>query len=150
MELLQISPFARAGRQTPDPPPSTKSASQVTFTVKALYGVAHESVQMPVNERESIDSGTMCLTMDPDADATSNVGIINFDKGNLVVRYGVQCVFPGLYDLVRRREYDSSLLHPIRAVATDRCTLNEDFTQFHAIGCLEFLPGSLWSGTEGG
>lgn len=46
--------------------------------------------------------------------------------------------------------HDPSLLNPIRAVATDRCTLTPDLSGWRALGCLDFLPGSYWAGAEGG
>ena len=58
-------------------------------------------------------------------------------------------MFPGLYELVHRKEYAPALLHPVRAFATDEYTMNEDRTGFHALGCLELLPGSLWAGAAG-
>lgn len=133
---------------------STKStrntADQVMFAIKAVYGLSTHSIRLPLSETDGIESGQVCATIDPEADPSSNVGVIDFERGKLKVRYGAQAVFPGLYELVTQRRYDPSLLHPVRAVATDDCTLTPDFGGWHAVGCLEFLPGSLWAGAEGG
>ncbi|MGH3697020.1 MAG: hypothetical protein ACRDRX_24085 [Pseudonocardiaceae bacterium] len=123
---------------------------KVVFGVRALYGLSEDSVPFPVSATESVESGQICLTMDPDADPSANTGVIDFEQCSLVVRYGAVIVFPGLYELVMSRRYDMSLLNPIRAVATDHCTTTPDFSGWRALGCLEFLPGGLWSGAEGG
>jgi hypothetical protein len=127
-----------------------RSLQRILFRVAALYGLSRHSVEFPLNERESVDSGQISVTIDPDADHSSNVGLINYSDRSLTVRYGVQAVFPGLCELVTRGGHDASLLNPVRIVATDTCTLTSGFTGWHAIGCLDFLPGSLWAGAGGG
>lgn len=127
-----------------------RKPQRVLFGVKALYGLSPESVPFPVSETETIESGQVCITIDPEADPHTNIGAIDFDAGRLTVRYGAQGVFPGLFELVRSGQYDPGLLHPIRAIATDQCTMTPDLTGWRALGCLEFLPGGLWSGAEGG
>jgi len=127
-----------------------KPTQLVTFGVKALYGLSKQSIPMPLNETEHIESGQVCLTIDPDADPSCNSGIVHYDEGKLTVRYGVQAVFPGLYRLITEGKYDRSLLNPVRAVATDECTLTPDYSGWRALGCLEFLPGSIWAGAAGG
>jgi len=129
---------------------ASRTAEQVMFAVKALYGLSTHSVRLPLNETESIDSGQICATIDPDADPSCNRGIVDYSKGKLVVRYGVHAVFPGLNRLVVEGRHDPSLLHPVRAVATDDCTLNSDASGWRALGCLDFLPGSIWAGAHGG
>lgn len=129
---------------------SSKLAQQVMFRVRALYGLSHQSIQMPLNETEAIESGQVCVTIDPDADPSSNVGVIDYDQGKLTVRYGIHAVFPGLYQLITQRKHDPSLLNPVRVVATDECTLTPDLFGWRALGCLEFLPGSIWAGAGGG
>jgi len=129
----------------------TKEAVQrVTFGVNALYGLSRESVLFPVSARESIETGQVCVTLDPEAEQASNLGVIDYEAGSISVRYGIQAVFPGLYNLIRSGKHDPSLLNPVRAIATDKCTVTEDLRGFHAMGCLDFLPGSLWAGAEGG
>lgn len=129
---------------------------RVMFRVKALYGLSRHSVSMPLNRTESIESGQVCVTIDPEADETGNVGVIDYGQssncayGKLKVRYAVQAVFPGLYELVRAGRHDPTLLYPVRLVATDDCTLTPDQTGWHALGCLDFLPGSVWAGASGG
>jgi hypothetical protein len=125
-------------------------AQRVMFSVKALYGLSPNGMRMPLNETESIESGQVCITIDPDADPSSNIGIIDYEHGKLRVRYGVQAVFPGLYELIGTSNYDPSLLNPVRAIATDDCTLTQSLSGWRALGCLEFLPGSIWAGADGG
>lgn len=129
---------------------SSKLTQQVMFRVRALYGLSRQSIQIPLNETEAIKSGQVCVTIDPDADPSSNIGVIDYDQGKLTVRYGIHAVFPGLYQLITRRKHDPSLLNPVRVVATDECTLTPDLSGWRALGCLEFLPGSIWAGAGGG
>jgi hypothetical protein len=131
-------------RSLPEP------TQRVIFHLAGLYGISEEGTRLPLNEHESIESGPVALTLDPDAPQSNNLGIIDFDERKLRVRYGVQCVFPGLYDLVERGEHDRRLLQPIRAVATDDCQVSEDYSGWRALGRLDFLPGSVWSGAGGG
>jgi len=133
-----------ARRQAP------RSAEQVMFAVRALYGLSEHSVRLPLNTTESIDSGQICATIDPDADPSCNLGVVDFDHGKLVVRYGVHAVFPGLNRLIVEGRHDPGLLHPVRAVATDDCTLTADRSGWRALGCVEFLTGSIWAGAHGG
>ena len=142
---IQLNESVIAARRAEEP-----EVTRVTFGVNALYALSRESVRFPVSRTESIDTGQVCVTIDPDADAGTNIGSVDYDAMMLNVRYGVQAVFPGLYQLIQEGEHDPSLLNPVRAVATDRCTLNEDLRGFHAEGCLDFLPGSLWAGADGG
>lgn len=124
--------------------------NQVVFGVKALYGLSPRSVTMPLNERESIESGQIAAMIDPDVDPSFNIGIVDFDKLKLKVRYGIQIVFPGMAKLIADGQHDPSLLNPVRATATDTCTVTEDLRGWHALGTLTFLPGSIWAGAEGG
>lgn len=129
---------------------------RVMFRVKALYGLSKHSVPMPLNKSEAIDSGQICVTIDPEADDAGNVGVIDYSQaedcaqGKLKVRYAVQAVFPGLYDLITSGKHDHTLLYPVRLTATDDCTLTPDLSGWHALGCLDFLPGSVWAGASGG
>lgn len=125
-------------------------ADRVIFGVKALYGLSRQSIDMPLNETEKIESGQICLTIDPEADETTNIGIIDYSAGSLKVRYGAQAVFPGLHRLVVEQKFDPSLLDPVRLIATDECTTTPDYSGWQALGCLEFLPGSPWAGAGGG
>lgn len=129
---------------------SRKSADRVAFRIYGLYGLSFDGMRMPLNKDEHIESGQVCVTMDPDAESSCNLGIVDFDQGRLRVKYGAQMVFPGLYRLITDGRYHPSLLHPVRAVATDDCTLTEDLSGWHALGCLDFLPGSIWAGAGGG
>jgi hypothetical protein len=124
--------------------------SRVIFGLKGVYGLSPRSIKMPINERESIESGQIAISMDPDCDPSFNIGIIDFEQLKLKVRYGVQIVFPGLWKLVTEGNYDPGLLNPVRAMATDTCTVTEDMRGWHALGSLQFLPGSIWAGAEGG
>jgi hypothetical protein len=127
-----------------------KTVRQVTFGVSALYGLSKQSVWLPINETEGIESGQVCLTIDPAAPSSNNIGVIDYEQDKLVVCYGVQAVFPGLYQLITSGKHDPSLLNPVRCTATDECTLTPDYGGWRALGCLEFLPGSLWAGADGG
>jgi len=120
------------------------------FGVSALYGVSTTSVSMPLGRGEAFDSGQICLTTDADAPPQTNLGVIDFPARKMKVRYAVQAVFPGLYALVTSGRFDVSLLNPIRAVATDECSVTQHLRGWRALGCLEFLPGSLWAGAHGG
>ncbi len=120
------------------------------FRIAALYGLSRESVQVPIGEDTHIESGQVCLTLDPDTTLVGNVGQIDFVNLSLTVKYDAQLVFPGLYNLVRTGNYDPTLLNPVRVTATDECKVFPDLSGWHAIGCLEFLPGSLWSAAKGG
>ena len=126
------------------------ATGRVLFAVKGIYGLSKHSIRLPLNERESIDSGQICATADPDADPSCNLGVIDFERGALTIRYGAQAIFPGLLELLSQGRYDPGLLQPVRAVATDQCTLTPDYRAWRALGCLEFLPGSIWAGADGG
>lgn len=123
---------------------------RVIFGVTGLYGISRQGMKMPLNAEESIESGQIVLMLDPQSPPSMNIGIADFEDLALRVRYGVQGVFPGLHDLVLSERFSPSLLAPIRATATDDCTIEPDLSGWHARGCLEFLPGSLWSGAKGG
>jgi hypothetical protein len=129
---------------------ATEPAQRVIFRVAGLYGLSRESVRLPVSRREAIESGPSCLTLDPEGDPSGNVGLMDFDAGMVRVRYNVHGVFSGLHELVKSGNHDLSLLRPVRAVATDECTLTGDLKGWRALGCLDFLPGSLWAGASGG
>ena len=126
------------------------TSTEVIFGLSALYGLSTHSIRMPLNEYESIESGQVSLMLDAEAPAHQNLGIVDFDRMKLKVRYAVQAVFPGLYNLITSGRFDPSLLNPIRATATDECDVTETYSGWRALGCMEFLPGSLWSGAHGG
>ncbi|HET7437558.1 MAG TPA: hypothetical protein VFN10_22830 [Thermoanaerobaculia bacterium] len=128
----------------------TAVSRNVIFGLSALYGLSTHSIPMPLNEYESIDSGQVSLMLDAEAPPHQNLGIVDFEQFKLKVRYGVQAVFPGLYRLITSGRHDPSLLNPIRATATDECNVTETYSGWRALGCMEFLPGSLWSGAHGG
>ncbi|HYS34130.1 MAG TPA: hypothetical protein VEO01_00640 [Pseudonocardiaceae bacterium] len=122
---------------------------RVIFKIDELYGIA-PSTSFPLNETESVETGQIVMMIDPRTDPTTNLGIVDFTSMSLRVRYGIQAVFPGLHEMVMSGKHDLSLLGPVRAIATDECKLTEDLTGWRAFGCLELLPGSLWSGAKGG
>jgi hypothetical protein len=140
----ELTPELVAARKQAPP------GSRVIFGLKGVYGLSPRSIEMPINERESIESGQIAISMDPDCDPSFNIGIIDFEQLKLKVRYGVQIVFPGLWKLVTDGNHDPGLLNPVRAMATDTCTVTEDLRGWHALGTLQFLPGSIWAGAEGG
>jgi hypothetical protein len=125
-------------------------ADRVIFRVAGLYGVSTHTAPFPVSKTESIDSGVVSITLDPESGASGNVGIMDFEKRYLRVRYNVHAVFPALHQLVMSGQHDLSLLGPVRATATDECAVTEDFSGWRALGCMDFLPGSLWAGASGG
>lgn len=124
--------------------------NKVVFRIAALYGISKESVKFPLGESRWVDSGQMTLTLDPDLSPAGNIGTIDFSQRSLTIRYDAQLVFPGLHSLLRESQHEPSLLGPVRVTATDECEISEDLSAWRAVGCLEFLPGSLWSGTKGG
>jgi hypothetical protein len=130
-------------RQQADP-------DRVIFRVSGLYGLCPEGLTIPLAAAGTIDSGPVAITTDPDADQSCNIGVIDFPENKLKVRYGVQAVFPALYKLVTSGDHDRGLLNPVRVVATDDCTLTPNLMGWRALGCLDFLPGSVWSGAAGG
>jgi hypothetical protein len=124
--------------------------NRVIFAVTGLYGVSKTSVRAPVSRTESIDSGMVTISLDPEVGSEGNVGIVDYEACTLRVRYNIQAIFPGLHELVMSGKHDLSLLKPVRAVATDECTLSPDMRGWRALGCLDFLPGSIWAGATGG
>jgi hypothetical protein len=134
---------ARRQRQvTPD---------RVVFRVSGLYGLCPSGVKAPLGgAAEPIDSGPIAVTIDPDADPSCNLGVIEYAGQKLTVRYGVLAVFPALYELASSGSYDPGLFTPVRMVATDDCTLTPNLMGWRALGCLDFLPGSIWAGAAGG
>lgn len=143
---LDLSPEAVESRRTAPEP-----HQQVVFRVDSLWGTSDaKGMEMPLNERESIQSGRMTIMLDANSPGESNIGVIRYDDCSMRIRYGVQAVFPGLYDLVTGGKYDLGLLAPIRAVATDMCEVLPDFSGWRALGTMDFLPGSLWAGASGG
>jgi hypothetical protein len=124
-------------------------ADRVVVRVAGLYGISTESVPFPISETESIDSGVVSITQDPEG-AAGSLGILDFEKRYMRVRYNIQAVFPGLHELVMSGKHDLSLLGPVRATATDECAVNDELTGWRALGCMDFLPGSLWAGASGG
>lgn len=123
---------------------------KVVFRVANLYGVCAEGLEGPVGNGRTIETGTISVTIDPEADASCNLGVIDFAEFKLTVRYGVQAVFPALYELAGSGDHDARLLGPVRMIATDDCTITPNLMGWRALGCLDFLPGSVWSGATGG
>lgn len=123
---------------------------RVIFRVAGLYGVSTHSAPFPVSRTEAIDSGIVSVTLDPETGSSGNLGIMDFEKRYLRVRYDAHLVFPGLHELVMSGQHDLNLLGPVRATATDECAVNEEYTGWRALGCLDFLPGSMWAGAAGG
>lgn len=142
---LQITPEEIEQRRS-HPEPTEK----VLFRVAGLYGYTDKSAAMPVSRTEAIESGPVTITLDPVADPLHNMGMIDFERRYLRVRYGIHAVFPGIHELVMSGKHDLSLLGPVRAIATDECKVTEDLQGWQALGCLDFLPGSIWSAAGGG
>jgi hypothetical protein len=142
-ELDISSEEINSRRKVPEP------TQRVIFRVAGLYGLSKESVPFPISQTESIDSGPVSVTIDPE-NLSSNLGVIDYANCYLRIRYGIHAVFPGMHQLVMSGKHDLSLLGPVRAVATDECRVTPDLTGWRALGCLDFLPGSLWAGASGG
>jgi hypothetical protein len=122
---------------------------KVIFRVAGLYGLSKESAQFPISKTETIDTGPVSVTLDPE-NFTANIGMLDYERCYLRIRYGIHAVFPGMHQLVMSGNHDLSLLGPVRAVATDECQVTPEMTGWRALGCLDFLPGSLWAGASGG
>ena len=142
---LAVTPQEIAARRM-----RVEPTERVVFRVAGLYGVSDHSVPFPVSKTEAIDSGMVSITLDPESGASGNVGIMDFEQRYLRVRYNIHAVFPALHELVMSGKHDLSLLGPVRATATDECAVTEDFSGWRALGCMDFLPGSLWAGASGG
>lgn len=143
MTLVQERTGMRIGREQ-------GIADRVMFRISGMYGIARESVPVRLSPTESVDSGQVLITLDPESDAAGNTGVADFDEGKIRMRYGAQVVFPGLHEVVRSGGYDRSLLNPPRAAAITDCRINEDYDGWEADTCIDFLPGSMWSGAGGG
>ena len=142
---LKITPRDIAERRrAPEP------NQRVVFRVAGLYGFGKESVRFPLSPTESIDSGPISIALDPEAGPSGNVGVVDFDALSLRVTYGAHALFPGIHQLIMSGKHDLSLLGPVRVTATDECRVQPDLSGWRALGCLDFLPGSLWAGAEGG
>lgn len=152
-EQLETPSVANDFRHSPEVsaarPQPRQQAGKVVFRVAGLYGISRESMRLPLGGGHFIDSGQICITLDPDS-TENNVGQLDYEKLALTVRYDAQLVFPGLYELIRSGQHDSSLLNPVRVTATDQCKVEADLSGWRALGCLEFLPGSIWAGAAGG
>jgi hypothetical protein len=125
-------------------------ATRVMFRVSGLYAITRESIPISVSPTETIDSGPTILTLDPEADASANVGVVDFEQNTMRMRNGLQLVFTGLHKLVVSGEYDRALLNPPRGVSISKAKINPDYAGWDSETCIDFLPGSLWSSTGGG
>ena len=143
MDMLTAE--AVEARRSQQPPPA-----KVVFRVGGLYGFCPGGIQVPLDGGRSMETGPITITIDPEADATCNIGVVDYDALELTVRYGAQAVFPALHELAAEREHDPTLLNPVRMIATDQCSVLPDYMGWRALGCLDFLPGSVWSGATGG
>lgn len=125
-------------------------ATRLMFRVSGLYGLGRSSFPVPISEHETVDSGQLLMTLDPEADASANVGVVDFAQGTMRMRNGVQVVFPGLHQVVKAGKIERSLLNPPRGIAITDARIPPDYAGWEAQSCLEFLPGSMWSGAAGG
>jgi len=125
-------------------------ATRVVTRIAGLSGLVREQVQVPLSTTESVDSGPILLTLDPEGDASTNVGVIDFENNTMRMRYGVQIAFGGLHELIKSGEFDRALLNPPRGVSVTEAKINPDYSGWEAQSCVDFLPGSMWSGAGGG
>lgn len=142
---LAVSPEDIAERRRKPEP-----TDRLIFRVGGLYGTSKSSAPFPISATETIDTGQVSLSMDPEAGLSGNLGLIDYNNCYLRVRYSVQAVFPAIHELVMSGKHDLSLLGPVRATATDSCEIEPDMSGWRALGYLDFLPGSLWAGASGG
>jgi hypothetical protein len=129
---------------------STEPTEKTVFRVAGLYGFSRESLPFPISRTETIDSGPISISMDPESDNLTNLGVIDYENCYLRVRYSGHMIFPGIHELVTSGKHDLSLLGPVRATATDDCIVEPDLSGWRALGTLDFLPGSIWAGAAGG
>lgn len=125
-------------------------AYRMIFQVTKMYGISTDGMRMPLNEKEFIDSGQISASLDSEAPPTSNIGLIDFERRKLRVRYAMEVTFPGLYDLLASEKHDRDLLNPARAVIVDTYEFEPEQDRWHVSAKLNFLPGSPWAGAGGG
>jgi hypothetical protein len=118
--------------------------------VAGLYGLGRNEIKIPVSRTESVDSGPIVMTLDPESESSGNLGVLDFQEHSLRMRNGIQLVFGGLHDVVKGEEYDRALLNPPRGLAVTEATINPGYCGWEARTCVDFLPGSMWSGSGGG
>jgi hypothetical protein len=127
-----------------------RTTDRVMFRIAGLSGLVREQQQVPVSPTETIDSGPVLMTLDPEADASANVGVADFGASRIRMRNSLQFVFGGLYAAAKSGDYDRALLNPPRGVSTSDAKINPNYSGWEAQTCLDFLPGSMWSGAGGG
>jgi hypothetical protein len=115
-----------------------------------FFAFIRKPVQVPVSPTESIDSGAILMSLDPETDASSNVGVVDFKENKMRMRNTIQLAFHGLRELALSGDYDRALLNPPRGVMVTDARINPDYSGWEAQSCLDFLPGSMWSGAGGG
>ncbi|MGN6664394.1 MAG: hypothetical protein ACTHK6_09370 [Solirubrobacterales bacterium] len=125
-------------------------ADRVMVRTSGFFAFVREAVQVPVSPTESIDSGAILMTLDPETDASSNVGVADFNENKMRMRNTIQLAFHGLRGLAVSGDYDRALLNPPRGVMITDARINPDYSGWEAQSCLDFLPGSMWSGAGGG
>jgi hypothetical protein len=125
-------------------------ATRVMFRVSGMYGLGRTPIEIPISEHEFIDSGQIVTTLDPESDPSASVGVADFEAGTVRMRNGIQLVFVGLHDVVKSAKVDRPLLNPPRGLIVTDARINPDYSGWEAESCLDFLPGSLWSGAGGG
>jgi hypothetical protein len=138
-----IQGFGLAGREE-------EATDRVMVRTSGFYAFAREPVQVPVSPTESIDSGAVLLTLDPESDASANVGVADFKENTMRMRNTIQATFHGLREVAASGEYDRSLLNPPRGIMFTDVKIDPDYSGWEAQSCLDFLPGSIWSGAGGG
>jgi len=118
-----------------------KSDQRIMFRVASLWGFSRHGVSFPVSDTECVESGPFYSYLDPDADPDSNIGVVDFERGELRVRYGFQVACPRIFDLVAENGLDPALLTPLRILNTEECALNPELSGWSAKGVTETLPG---------
>ncbi len=127
-----------------------KVSDRVMVRTTGFFAFVREPVQVPVSPTESIDSGSILMTLDPESDASANVGVADFKENTMRMRNTIQLAFHGLRELAVSGDYDRALLNPPRGILVTDVKINPDYSGWEAQSCLDFLPGSMWSGAGGG
>ncbi len=80
--------------------PNTQEGNQVLFRVTSLYGISKSGMELPINRSESIETGPITITLDPDSEKSCNLGIMNLESGRRPIRP------KGWEQTAERRRYD--------------------------------------------
>jgi hypothetical protein len=111
------------------------------FRVATLWGFSRNGLQLRLSDSDVIDTGELYSSLDPHADPGSNVGVVDFERRTLRVRYGIQIMCPRMFDAVIEQGFDPAFAIPMRVINTEECAVNADLSGWQAKGVTEVLPG---------